>query len=71
MSEKEKHTGVLIVLVGPSGVGKSTISRKLAESLHVWYTVSVTTREKQPSMPKPPAKAMPTSKPAPAPRTMR
>ena len=40
--------GLLIVLCGPSGVGKSTISRMLAERLHVSYTVSVTTRPKMP-----------------------
>lgn len=38
--------GLLIVLVGPSGVGKSTISRKLAERMHLKYIVSVTTRTK-------------------------
>src|SRR5438105_1734774 len=42
------HQGLLIVLCGPSGVGKSTISRKLEEQLHVEYTVSVTTREQRP-----------------------
>src|SRR5687767_6729080 len=40
-----KH-GLLIVLCGPSGVGKSTISRMLAEGLNVSYTVSATTRLK-------------------------
>lgn len=43
------HLGLLIVLCGPSGVGKSTISRCLAEKLHVWYTVSVTTRPRRPN----------------------
>jgi guanylate kinase len=38
--------GLLIVLVGPSGVGKSTISRKLAERMHLKYIVSATTRKK-------------------------
>jgi guanylate kinase len=34
------------VLVGPAGVGKSTISRKLAERMHLKYIVSATTRKK-------------------------
>lgn len=38
--------GTLIVLVGPSGVGKSTIARKLAEKMHLMYIVSATTRRR-------------------------
>lgn len=48
MTESEKTKGLLLVLVGPSGVGKSTIARLLAERTQIWYTVSVTTREKKP-----------------------
>jgi guanylate kinase len=48
MAATAKHLGQLIVLVGPAGVGKSTISRILSERLRVAYTVSVTTRPKHP-----------------------
>jgi guanylate kinase len=40
--------GLLIVLCGPSGVGKSTVARRLAAQGEVWYTVSATTRPRQP-----------------------
>ncbi len=48
MAGHTKHHGLLIVLCGPSGVGKSTISNRLKESMGVAYTVSATTRPKQP-----------------------
>ncbi len=48
MPAKNLHPGLLIVLVGPAGVGKSTISRQLAERMNVSYTVSATTRPKLP-----------------------
>jgi guanylate kinase len=47
VANKKPH-GLLIVLVGPSGVGKSTISKMLATRLDVAYIVSATTRPKQP-----------------------
>src|SRR5271163_1311901 len=45
---REKHPGLLIVLSGPSGVGKSTIARRLASRNKVSYIASATTREQRP-----------------------
>lgn len=41
--------GIMIVLVGPSGVGKSTIARQLEEKSNVCYALSATTRSRRPN----------------------
>ena len=48
MEKVAGQRGLLLVLCGPSGVGKSTISRSLSERMNVWYTVSATTRPHRP-----------------------
>ncbi len=42
--------GLLIILSGPSGVGKGTIRQEMMDdpSLNLWYSVSLTTRKKRP-----------------------
>lgn len=39
------HDGVLVVLSGPGGVGKSTVSREVRKQSHFWVSVSATTRK--------------------------
>ena len=48
MADTSKQHGLLIVLCGPSGVGKSTIARHLETRMDISYTVSATTRSKKP-----------------------
>jgi guanylate kinase len=47
MPARQKHSGLLVVLCGPSGVGKSTIARVLEEKHGLEYIVSATTRPKR------------------------
>jgi guanylate kinase len=47
MASRQKHSGLLVVLCGPSGVGKSTIARVLEEKHGLEYIVSATTRPKR------------------------
>jgi guanylate kinase len=48
MARANSNHGLLIVICGPSGVGKSTISNRLKDLIGLWYTVSATTRPKLP-----------------------
>jgi len=49
MSTQAKNAhGLLLVLCGPAGVGKSTISNRLKELMKIEYLVSATTRTKRP-----------------------
>lgn len=48
MPKDAKQHGLLIVIVGPAGVGKSTISNLLRQRLDVAYIVSATTRPRRP-----------------------
>jgi guanylate kinase len=47
MSNKEKSKGKVVIMSGPSGVGKSTICKEVVKRLdNVYLSVSVTTRPK-------------------------
>lgn len=48
--EKAKKRGLLIIMSGPSGVGKGTIRREVMKdkSLNLFYSVSMTTRTRRP-----------------------
>jgi guanylate kinase len=48
MAVSRSHPGQLVVLCGPSGVGKSTISTRLRDELGIRYAVSSTTRNERP-----------------------
>jgi guanylate kinase len=39
------HEGSLIVLSGPGGVGKSTVSKEIRKTSHFWVSISATTRK--------------------------
>jgi guanylate kinase len=48
MTQKPFHPGQLVVLCGPSGVGKSTISLRLKNETGIRYAISTTTRSARP-----------------------
>jgi len=49
MVEQEAHKGSIVIISGPSGVGKSTICREVVKRLdNAYLSVSVTTRPKAP-----------------------
>lgn len=47
MQTDRAKSGVLLVVSGPSGVGKTTICRRLAERLGAFLSVSLTTRPRR------------------------
>ena len=48
VNSKTEKQGTLIVMSGPGGVGKSTITSELRSNSHIWISISATTREPRP-----------------------
>jgi len=48
MAGEERRSGRLIVISGPSGVGKSTVCHRLCRVMNAEFSVSVTTRRARP-----------------------
>jgi len=48
MSKVDPKRGILVVMSGPGGVGKSTITRELRNDRRFWISVSATTRDPRP-----------------------
>ena len=48
MSKVDPKRGILVVMSGPGGVGKSTITRELRNDPRFWISVSATTRDPRP-----------------------
>ncbi|HAI12608.1 MAG TPA: guanylate kinase [Phycisphaerales bacterium] len=44
MTDTNKQTGLLLVISGPSGVGKTTITREVIKRLDAQFSISMTTR---------------------------
>ena len=48
VNSKAEKQGTLIVMSGPGGVGKSTITSELRSNSDIWISISATTREPRP-----------------------
>ena len=46
MTESANHPGLLLIISGPSGVGKTTITHHVEQALDATFSVSLTTRPK-------------------------